>query len=192
MSETKVRAVKAKRKAEILKHLDSISDDVMAAVQVEPHGIKSKDKWVSRLQDLATQYDDILGPIAGYVKRISYKIEDSTFDHETLGIAPYCCDQVKEDLAFLKLCILPIVAKELCWDSATTEKEEKHLLGNIWASFQEVGPILTGEPYEEYAARNVEQWYSEWKSYEFRIRPSTNLAMASYVNHERKAVRPEP
>jgi hypothetical protein len=33
---------------------------------------------VSRLQQFATQYSDILGLIAGYVKRISYKMDYST------------------------------------------------------------------------------------------------------------------
>lgn len=158
----------------------------MAAVQVKPHGVQNKDKWVSRLQQFAKQYDDVLGPIAGYVNRISYKIEDSTFDHETLGNPPYCCDQVEEDLALLKLCILPVVAKELDWDSGTIEREEKQLLEKIWLNFQEVFLSPSGMPMKEYQVQQVNQWYAEWKTFKFKIHQSENLAMAPYVNHERK------
>jgi hypothetical protein len=210
ISERKDHKAKTERKARILKDLDAISSDVMAAVQAEPHGVQNKDKWVSRLQQFATQYDDVLGPIAGYVKRISYKIEDSTFDHASLGNPPYCCDQVEEDMAFLKLCILPIVAKELDWDSGTIEKEEKRLLEKIWVNFQEISfaPLPLGthagmtdeelrqaytgydaeKAAEEYKAQQLNQWHAEWKAYKFRIGQGENLAMAPYVNHERKAV----
>jgi hypothetical protein len=210
ISERRDRKIKAERKVRILKDLDAIASDVMAAVQLEPHGVQNKDKWVSRLQQFATEYDDVLGPIAGYVKRISYKIEDSTFDHASLGNPPYCCDQVEEDLALLKLCILPIVAKELGWNSEILEKEEKRLLEKIWINFQEtpIAPLpaslradMTEEElrqafagydaektYEEYKAQRLNQWYAEWKAYEFKIGASENLAMAPYVNHERKAV----
>jgi len=210
ISERKDRKAKAERKARILKDLDVIASDVMAAVQVQPHGVQNKDKWVSRLQQFATQYDDVLGPIAGYVKCISYKIEDSTFDHASLGSPPYCCDQVEEDLAFLKLCILPIVAKELGWDLGTIEKEEKQLLEKIWVNFQEIvmppsppgthagmteeelQQAYTGydakKAAEEYKAQHLNQWHAEWKDYKFKIGQNENLAMAPYVNHERKAV----
>lgn len=210
ISERKDRKAKAERKARILKDLDAIASDVMAAVQERPHVLQNKDKWMSRLQQFATQYDDVLGPLAGYVKRISYKIEDSTFDHASLGNPPYCCDQVEEDLAFLKLCILPIVAKELGWDSGTIERQEKRLLEKIWSNFREIAipPLPPGihadmtdeelrQAYagydaekadEEYKARQLDQWHAEWKAYKFKIGPGVNLAMAPYVNHERKAI----
>lgn len=204
----KDRRAKAERKAQILKDLDAIASDVMAAVQVKPHGVQNKDKWVSRLQQFATQYDDVLGLIAGYVKRISYKIEDSTFDHASLGTPPYCCDQVEEDLAFLKLCILPIVAKALGWDLGMIEKEEKRLLEKAWVNFHEIVPPrlppgarwdMTDEELQrafegwdaekanaEYRTQQVNQWHAEWKAYQFKIGTDENLAMAPYVNHERK------
>jgi hypothetical protein len=158
ISERKDRRAKAERKARILKDLDAIASDVMAAVQAQPHGVQNKDKWVSRLQQFATQYDDVLGPITGYVKRISYKIEDSTFDHASLGNPPYCCDQVEVNLALLKLCILPIVGKEFAWNSEIIEKEEKQLLEKIWVNFQEISPPAhLDHP-------NPEKWYEEYKS----------------------------
>ena len=141
ISEKKARVGKAERKAQMMGHLDAIATDVMVAVQVEPHGIQSKDKWVSRLQDMAKQYNDILGPIARCVERISYKIEGSEFDHANPSSSPYCCDQVEEDFALLRLCILPMVAKELGWDSRMIEKEEKQLLRKLWENFQEIGPF---------------------------------------------------
>jgi hypothetical protein len=51
---------------------------------------------------------------------------------------PYCCDQVQEDLAFLKLCILPIVARALSWDLGMIEKEEKRLLEKVWENLREI------------------------------------------------------
>lgn len=208
ISERKDRKDKAERKGRILKELDVLASDVMAAVQVQPHGVQNKDEWARRLRKLATDYGDALGPLAGYVKRISYKIKDSTFDHERLGNPPYCCDQVEEDLAFLKLCILPIVANELGWDSGAIEKEEKRLLEKIWVNLQEVvlpplppgaRPGMTEEELtqafvgydaakaaEENKARQLNQWHAEWQAYEFKIVESENLAMTPYVNHERK------
>lgn len=215
LSERKKRKAKAERKTGILKDLDAIASDIMAAVQAEPHGVQNKDKWVSRLQQFATQYDDIIGPIGGCVKRISYKIEDSTFDHQTLGNPPYCCDQVEEDLALLKLCILPFVAGGLGWDSKAVEREEKQLLEKVWRNFQEIvmapmPPIdrhanMTEEELaekmvnayanydvdkatEEYVAKHVNQWHAEWTTYKFKLDQRTNLAMAPYINDERKAV----
>lgn len=208
ISERKDRSAKAERKARVLKDLDAIASDVMAAVQVQPHGVQNKDKWVSRLQLFAKEYNDILGPLAGYVRRISYKIEDSTFDHETLTNPAYCCDEVEVDLALLKLCILPTVAREFGWDSGTSEREEKRLLEKIWINVQEVGlavyppgfhidmtheeqqQALAGWNFEKAAeekkVQQLNQWYAKWKACEFRIDLTENLAMAPYVNHERK------
>jgi len=184
ISARKDRRAKAERKARILKDLDAIASDVMTAVQVEPHGVQNKDKWVSRLQEFAKQYDAILGPLAGYVRRISYKVEDSTFDHETLGSPPYCCDEVEVDLALLKLCVLPTVAREFGWDSGTIEKEERRLLERIWINAQEISFAS-----EEEKAQQLNRLHAEWKAYEFKIHHAAgSLAMAPYVNHERKAV----
>jgi hypothetical protein len=180
ISDSKNRRVRAQRRAQVLKELDLIAAEVMAAVQTEPHGVQNKDKWVSRLKEFATQYDDVLGPIAGYVKRISYKIDDSTFDHSTPSYPPYCCDEVEEDLALLKLCILPIFAESLAWDSQRVENEEKQLLEKVWINFQEIDFLLPDQ-----RRKDLEQWYTEWKAHKFKIGKKA-LAMAPYVNHERK------
>ena len=42
---------------------------------------------------------------------------------------------------------------------------------------------------EEYKTKQVDQWHAEWKAYEFKIGESENLAMAPYVNHERKTAQ---
>lgn len=126
------------------------------------------------------------------------KIEDSTFDHATLSDPPYCCDQVEEDLSFLKLCILPLVAK--AWDPAKIEEEEKRLLMRIWtdvhkknpwAPFHKSAPPAPSgyDPelwYKERASRGVEEWYEQWKDYRFMTPENENLAMAVFVNRHRK------
>jgi hypothetical protein len=191
ITERKENRARADRKARILKDLDLIASDVMAAVQVNPHGVQNKNNWVCRLQQFADQYDEDIGELAGYVKRISYKIEDSTFDHSTLGNPPYCCDQVENDLALLRLCIFPIVAKDLKWGSEELEVKENQMLEIVWRNFQEIimPPLRHPDPetwHEEYKSAHLKQWHTEWKAYEFKIGPSENLAMAPYVNHERK------
>jgi hypothetical protein len=190
------KRTKSEQKRRVLKDLDAVASEVMAAVQVQPHGIQNKDKWVDRLQKFAKRYDGVLGPLAGYVNRISYKIEDSTFDHASLGSPAYCCDQVEIDLALLRLCILPIVAQEFGWNPEVIEKEEVELLEKIWVNFQEISPPAPlGHPdpeqwYQDYKSQHLKQWHAQWKAYEFKIGAGENLAMAPYVNHERKAMEP--
>ena len=181
----KERQAQAERKARILKDLDSIASDVMAAVQEQPHGIQNKDNWVARLQAFAKDYEDLLGSLAGYVRRISYRIEDSAFDHETQGSPPYCCDEVEVDLALLRLCVLPVSAREMGWSPEEIEREEKRLLDRIWLNAQEIRLAS-----EEETAREVDEWHAKWKAGEFEIHHAAgSLAMAPYVNHELKEVR---
>jgi hypothetical protein len=127
---------------------------------------------VSRLQQFAIQYNDILGLIAGYVKRISYKMDYSTFDHASLGTPPYCYDQVQEDLAFLKLGILPIVARALSWDLGMIEKEEKRLLEKVWENLREIQvrfpPGARADMTDEELQRAFEDWDAKKTNAEYR------------------------
>jgi hypothetical protein len=181
VAERKEKKEMKERKRQVLQHLDDISSDIMGAVRVEPHGVQNKDKWVARLQDFAKQYDELIGPLAGSVKRIAYKIEDSTFDHENLGDPPYCCDEVAVDLALLRLCILPLVAEERGWDAKTVEAKEREHLRNIWSIWQEI--VLPGQ-LDKWHERIEDEWYSEWQNKKFRV--AEKLGMATYINYERR------
>ncbi len=171
------------RKQQILQHLDDISSDIMSAVRATPHGVQNKDRWVARLKEFAKLHDEILGPLAGSVKRIAYRIEDATFDHGSSE--EYCCDEVLADLSFLKLCILPVVAEEMKWDANTVEARQKELLSTIWFSLVEDMVILShGESMKEYRAERANELFSRWTERQFRA--PGKLAMATFINHERR------
>ena len=196
MIRDKAQEKKNSRKREIkkdiiLKELDEITDDVMLSVKVDPHGVENKDKWILRLQQFADRYDDMLGNLAGYVRRISYKIDDSTFDHASLGDRPYCCDEVEIDLTLLKLSILPRIVEDLNWSHNMIMNEERKLLWKLFVNMHGTGPFILSDSENIENISDVQdddilnKLHEQWRSRKFRIDKLKNIAMIDYVNHER-------
>jgi hypothetical protein len=118
--------------------------------------------------EFSKQDGQSLGPLAGYVQRIAYRMDDARFDHEKPNDPPYCCDQVIADFSLLKLCIVPFVAKEMGWDSAKVDEVEREYLKKLFQIFItdvsiESRNSIRQQRRDDMEKDRINQWHTEWK-----------------------------